>query len=134
VIDDETEIYLLNGETECGNLSPAVTGDHFASTYGDMSSWDLSAPVILPGLNNEGYPVQTSQMKPPKRKKMFRVMAETRVQACIIHESLRFVNKHPQQKENLCCRFRQGATHPLKASPERRPVKTGVEARWADCL
>ncbi len=48
VIDDETEIYLLNGETECGNLSPAVTGDHFASTYGDMSSWDLSVPVILP--------------------------------------------------------------------------------------
>jgi len=64
VIDDKTEIYLLNGETECGNLSPAVTGDHFASTYGDMSSWDLSAPVILPCSNNEGYPVQTSQMSP----------------------------------------------------------------------
>jgi hypothetical protein len=64
VIDDKTEIYLLNGETECGNLSPAVTGDHFASTYGDMSSWDLSTPVILPCSNNEGYPVQTSQMSP----------------------------------------------------------------------
>ena len=64
VIDDDTEIYLLNGETECGNLSPAVTGDHCASTYGDMSSWTLSAPVILPGLNNEGYPVQTCQMSP----------------------------------------------------------------------
>jgi hypothetical protein len=64
VIDDETEIYLLNGETECGNLSPAVTGDHFASTDGDMSSWALSTPVILPCLNNEGYPVQTSQMSP----------------------------------------------------------------------
>jgi hypothetical protein len=69
VIADKTEIYLLNGETECGNLSPAVTRDHFALTYGDMSSWDLSAPVILPGLNNEGYPVQTSQMSPLKGRK-----------------------------------------------------------------
>jgi hypothetical protein len=31
--------------------------------------------------------------------------------ACIIHESLRFVNKHPQQIENLCCGFRQGASY-----------------------
>jgi len=62
--DDDTEIYLLNGETECRDLSPAVTGEHFASTYGDMSSWVLSAPVILPSLNNESYPVQTSQMSP----------------------------------------------------------------------
>jgi|GEM_PF-3656595 len=36
--------------------------------------------------------------------------------ACIIHESLRFVNKHP-----------------LKASPERRPEKAVVEARRVDC-
>ena len=69
VIDDETEIYLLNGETECRDLGPAVTGDHFASTYGDMSSWAFSAPVFLPGLNNEAYPVQTSQMSPLKGRK-----------------------------------------------------------------
>ena len=62
VIDDETELYLWNGETKCKNLSPAVTGDYLASTYGDMSSWALSAPVIFPCSNNEGYPVQTSQM------------------------------------------------------------------------
>ena len=62
VIDDETELYLWNEESKCKNLSPAVTGDHFASTYGDMSSWALSAPVIFPCSNNEGYPVQTSQM------------------------------------------------------------------------
>jgi hypothetical protein len=47
--------------------------------------------------------------------------------ACIIHESLRFVNKHPQQIENLCCGFRQGASYPLKASPEWRPEKAVVE-------
>ena len=41
VIDDETKLYLFNGESECRNLSPAVTADHFASTYGDMSSWAL---------------------------------------------------------------------------------------------
>jgi hypothetical protein len=64
VIDDDTEIYLLNGETECRDLSPAVTENHCASTDGDMSSWALSTPVILPCLNNEGYPVQTSQMSP----------------------------------------------------------------------
>ena len=46
---------------------------------------------------------------------------------CLIHESLGFVNKHPQQIENLCCGFRQGASRPLKVSPERRPVKAGVE-------
>jgi hypothetical protein len=34
---------------------------------------------------------------------------------CIIHESFEFMNKHP-----------------LKVSPERRPVKAGVEARRAD--
>ena len=51
---------------------------------------------------------------------------------CIIHESFGFVNKHPQQIENLCCGFRQGASRPLKVSPERRPVKAGVEARRAD--
>jgi len=66
--DDETEIYLLNGETECRDLGPAVTGDHFASTYGDMSSWAFSAPVFLPGLNNEAYPAQTSQMSSLKGK------------------------------------------------------------------
>jgi RNA polymerase primary sigma factor len=32
-------------------------------------------------------------------------------------------NKHPQQQPNLCCGFRQGALHPLKASPERRPER-----------
>ena len=64
VIDDDTEIYLLNGETECRDLSPAVTENHCATTDGDMSSWALSTPVILPCLNNEGYPVQTSQMSP----------------------------------------------------------------------
>ena len=53
--------------------------------------------------------------------------------ACIIHESSGFVNKHPQQIENLCCGFRQGASHPLKASPERRPEKAVVEARRVDC-
>jgi alkylhydroperoxidase/carboxymuconolactone decarboxylase family protein len=66
--------------------------------------------------------------------------------ACIIHESLGFVNKHPQQIENLCCGFRQGASYPLKASPEWRPEKAVVEvprqardpeetrrAPWAEC-
>jgi hypothetical protein len=51
---------------------------------------------------------------------------------CIIHESFGFMNKHPQQIKSLCCEFRQGASHPLKVSPERRPVKAGVEARRAD--
>ena len=62
--DDETEHYLLKRETEYENLSPAVTEDHFASTYDDMSSWALAASEILPCSNNEGYPVQTSQMSP----------------------------------------------------------------------
>ena len=44
-------------------LSPAVTGDHFAPTHGDMSSWALSH-VSLPCSNNEGYAVKTSQMSP----------------------------------------------------------------------
>jgi hypothetical protein len=57
-------VFQLNGETECENLSPAVTGDYFASTYGDMSSWARSAPVIFLCSNNERYPVQTSQMSP----------------------------------------------------------------------
>ena len=52
--------------------------------------------------------------------------------ACIIHESIGFVNKHPQQLGNLCCGFRRGALHPLKASPERRPRKAAVEARRVD--
>ena len=64
----------------------------------------------------------------------------------LIHESFRFVNKHPQQIEDPCCGFRQGDLHPLKASPERRPVGAAVEvlrqaqdpersrrARRADC-
>ena len=54
--------------------------------------------------------------------------------ACIIHESIGFVNKHPQQIENFCCGFRQGALHPLKASPERRPEEAVVEARRVDFL
>ena len=33
----------------------------------------------------------------------------------------------PARNQNLCCGFRQGASHPLKVSPERRPVKAGVE-------
>ena len=52
--------------------------------------------------------------------------------ACIIHEFFGFVNKHPQQIENFCCGFRQGALHPLKASPERRPEEAVVEARRVD--
>jgi hypothetical protein len=43
--------------------------------------------------------------------------------ACIIHESKRFVNNHPQQNKNVCCGFRHGALPPLKASPERRPER-----------
>ena len=62
--DDETELYLLNRDTEYENLSPTVTRDHFGSACGEMSSWALSAPVILPWSNHEGYPVQTSQMSP----------------------------------------------------------------------
>ncbi len=67
--DDETELYLLNRDTECENLSPTVTRDHFGSTYGEMSSWAISAPVILPCLNIEGYSVQTSQMSTLKGRK-----------------------------------------------------------------
>jgi hypothetical protein len=60
--------------------------------------------------------------------------------ACVIHEYFGFVNKHPQQLENHCCGFRQGASHPsfdklripsiaegLKANPERKPAKVAVE-------
>jgi hypothetical protein len=34
--------------------------------------------------------------------------------ACIIHESSGFVNKHPQQIEDLGCGFRQGASAPAQ--------------------
>ena len=47
--------------------------------------------------------------------------------ACIIHESWGFVDTHPQQIDNFCCGFRQGALHPLRASLERRPEEAVVE-------
>jgi len=56
---------------------------------------------------------QIDTARPWKAVRLGRTREISRL-ACIIHESLEFMNKHPQQIENLDCGFRQGAFAPAQ--------------------
>ena len=63
VIDDETELYVMNGETEL-NIEVRQSLETILPRQMVTCQVGLMPPVILLCSNQQGYPVQTSQMSP----------------------------------------------------------------------